>query len=186
MVFSVIAYVLLAVLLAAAAVTDLRTGKVFNWLTYPAVLVGLAYWAAAGLLGAERDIIDALIGFAAGLFGYAAIIWLGGLGLGDMKLMAGVGALSAMWEVVLATTVYALLIGGVMAVVIMIRQGVVRQTLSRILGLALLKAARAKADPRPKAEQLTVPFAVAAALGGLLAGAEQMLGLVTPWAWLGP
>ena len=38
-----IAMTLLAGLLITAAITDIRTGKVFNWLTYSAMLVGLAF-----------------------------------------------------------------------------------------------------------------------------------------------
>jgi len=55
MVFDVIAYVSLAALLIAAAVTDVRTGKVFNWLTYPAVLVGLAYCCLLYTSPSPRD-----------------------------------------------------------------------------------------------------------------------------------
>ena len=185
MVYDAIAYALLAVTLGVAAVTDWRTGKIFNWLTYPAMLLGLAYWAGVGLAGAEKTILDAMIGLASGLLPFAVLITLGGLHGGDMKLMGAVGALSAMWEVVLATAVYGLLIAGLFAIVIMIRKGLVKQTLGRIFGAAMMQAAKVKADldARPGA---TVPFAAAAALGGLLAGAEQMLGLMTPWAWLGP
>jgi len=185
MVYDAIAYALLAGTLGVAAVTDWRTGRIFNWLTYPAMLLGLAYWTGAGLAGAERGLIDAMIGLAAGILPFAVLITLGGLHGGDMKLMGAVGAVSAMWQVVLATAVYGLLIAGVFAIVIMIRKGLVKQTLGRIFGAAMMKAAKVNADldERPGA---TVPFAAAAALGGLLAGAEQMLGLATPWAWLGP
>jgi len=185
MVFNAIAYALLAVTLGVAAVTDWRTGRIFNWLTYPAILVGVAYWGLAGLAGAERGLIDAMVGLAAGILPFAVLLTLGGLHGGDMKLMGAVGALSAMWQVVLATAVYGLLIAAVFALVIMVRRGLVKQTFRRIFGAAMMKASRVKADldEQPTA---TVPFAAAAALGGLLAGAEQMLALATPWAWLGP
>jgi len=185
MVYDAIAYALLAGTLGVAAVTDWRTGKIFNWLTYPAILVGLAYWGVAGLAGAEKTLLDAMVGFASGLLPFAVLLTLGGLHGGDMKLMGAVGALSAMWQVVLATAVYGLLIAAVFAIVIMIRRGLVKQTFGRIFGAAMMKAAKVRAD-LDKQPAATVPFAAAAALGGLLAGAEQMLGLYTPWAWLGP
>ncbi len=185
MLAQVIAYILLVAVLGIAAATDWHTGKIYNWLTYPAVLTGLVYWSLAGAFGSETGVLDALTGFAVGLVGFALILTLGGLGGGDMKLMAAVGAISAMWEVVLATAVYGLVIAAVWGVCVMIRRGLVKQTLGRIFGAALMKAARVKADieqsPSP-----TVPFGTAAAVGGLLAGAEQMLNLATPWAWLGP
>lgn len=185
MVYDVIAYALLAGTLGVAAVCDWRTGKIFNWLTYPAVLVGVLYWAIAGLAGAERGVIDAMVGLGAGIIPFAVILSLGGLGGGDMKLMGAVGALSAMWEVVLSTAVYGLILAGVFAVVVMVRHGLVKQTFRRLLGAALMKAARVNTDLDAPPTH-TVAFGTAAALGGLLAGAEQMLGLVTPWAWLGP
>ncbi len=119
-----------------------------------------------------------------GLIPFALLVLTAGLGGGDMKLMAAVGSLSAMWQVVLATTVYALVAAVVMAVVVMLRKRVVKDTLSRVLGAALLSRSRVEADlPRdgPK-----VPFAAAVAVGFALAGAEQMLGVVTPWASWGP
>ena len=45
----VIAFALLVLVLAVAAFTDWKTGKVYNWLTYPAIVGGLIYWAGWGL-----------------------------------------------------------------------------------------------------------------------------------------
>ncbi len=171
-------------ILITAAVTDWRYGKIYNWLTLPAVLLGFVFWLTAGLLGADRGIGASLFGFAAGLipFGFLALRgWLGG---GDAKLMAAVGAISASWEVVLSTAFYGMIVAMAMAVVLMIHHGVVKQTLHRILGAVLSTAARVKPDLEN--ENHTVAFGAAVAVGGLLAGAEQLLGLVTPWAALSP
>ncbi len=179
-----IAFAFLTVVLTIAAITDWRRGKIYNWLTLPAVLLGFVLWLIAGLLGTEQGIGASLFAFAAGLipFGFLALRgWLGG---GDAKLMAAVGAISASWEVVLSTAFYGMIVAMALAIVLMIHHGVVKQTLHRIFGAVLSTAARVKPDLEN--EKHTVPFGAAVAVGGLLAGAEQMLGLVTPWASLSP
>ncbi len=181
---NLIAFIVLSVVLLIAAITDCLYGKVYNKLTYPAILLGLALWTTAGLLGGDRGLSASLIGLACGLIPFAIIARLGGLGGGDVKLMAAVGAMGASWQVVLSTAFYAMIVAMVMAVVIMFHRGIVRQTLRRILGAALSAAARSKTDLNNT--QHTVPFGAAVAVGGIIASAEQLMNLVTPWAALSP
>ncbi len=178
------AFVLLTAILITAAITDGLRGKIYNWLTLPAVLIGLIFWTIAGLFGADRGITASLVGLAAGIipFGFLALRgWLGG---GDAKLMAAVGAISASWQCVLSTAFYAMIVAMAMAIVIMVHHGIIKQTLQRILAAILSTAARVKPDLEN--EKHTVPFGAAVAVGGLIAGAEQLLGLITPWASLSP
>lgn len=178
---------LLLAVLVVAAVSDWRTGKVRNALTYPAVLLGLAWavssgWMAGGVGGAMMELTAAVVAAGAALTGFALLFMLGGLGGGDVKLMAAVGAISGDWRVVLATTVYAFVVAAVMAVGVMVGRGIVRQTAQRLLVAAMLTASRspeALGEPRVDAK---VPFAVAIAVGGTVAGLELLLGVRTPWA----
>jgi len=76
--------VLVAALIAAA--TDVWKFRVYNALTLPLLASGLLYHGFRG------EIADSLLGV---LFGFAALIVLyivGGMGAGDVKLMAAVGA----------------------------------------------------------------------------------------------
>jgi prepilin peptidase CpaA len=72
-----------------AAVIDGWALKVPNWLTYPLILSGWVYstWAF-GWEGLGWSMVGTLIGLALLLPAYAV----GGMGAGDVKLLAGVGA----------------------------------------------------------------------------------------------
>lgn len=82
-----IAIVLLASLVMA--VTDLWKFKVYNVLTIPLLLSGLVYHSVtAGFDGLQASLLGAFFGF-----GVLAIFFLmGGMGAGDVKLMAACGA----------------------------------------------------------------------------------------------
>src|SRR5262249_14558706 len=72
-----------------AAVMDLWKFKVYNALTVPLFLTGLAYhFAAGGVHGLLGSLSGALFGFAVLIVAYA----MGGMGAGDVKLMAAIGA----------------------------------------------------------------------------------------------
>lgn len=177
-----IAVGVLALVLVAATVTDLRSGKVYNWLTYPSMAVGLVLAGIFGALG-EPGVLGgvqaAAIAMMLGLIGLGIIAGAGGIGWGDVKLLGAIGAISASWQVVLSTVVYSLIIGALLAVAVMIRSGIVRRTFARLFGAALMASARVKAefpDDSPR-----IPFALALLAGGLLAAAEVLLDLQTPW-----
>jgi len=179
-----VAYCLLLALVCIAAISDVRTGKVPNRLTYTAVLLGLVYWLIVSLvIGQTSIMVGCVVGLAAGLLPFALIYMLGGLGGGDVKLMAAVGALSASWRVVLASTVYAMVLAMVFAIFIMIRKGLVKQTLSNLTRIKRKKQ-DAMTDDAPPSPQ--VAYALAVAFGVALAGAEVMLDMPTPWQAFGP
>jgi prepilin peptidase CpaA len=74
----------------AASVEDLMRRRISNWIPGCALAGGLAYhMMAAGWKGAASSLLAATAGFAVFLIFYC----LGGMGGGDVKLMAGFGAL---------------------------------------------------------------------------------------------
>jgi len=182
-----IAFGMLVLVAAAAAVTDVRQGKVYNALTYPAIAVGLTYWLAVSLIAPAPPgpalWLSALVALAAGVVPFALLRWAGGVGGGDVKLMGAVGAISAAWQCVLATAVYALLVGLVIGLGIMVYSGRTKQTLARLMGLALSSPTGSRSE-LTRADSPQVPFGLAIGLGAVLAGAETLLGWHSPWAWL--
>jgi prepilin peptidase CpaA len=107
--------------LMVAAVIDGRQLRVPNWLTFPFVISGLAYacWSGgsdtAGLLGS-------LAGTAVGLLTLLPLYAIGGMGAGDVKLMAGLGA----WvgtKITLGAFVSTAIAGGICGLAMMLASG---------------------------------------------------------------
>ena len=82
---------IMIVLLAAliTTVTDLWKFKIYNVLTVPLLISGLVYHCiVGGLPGLGASLLGAVFGFGMFLFFYV----MGGMGAGDVKLMAAIGA----------------------------------------------------------------------------------------------
>src|SRR4051794_39769429 len=79
---------LIAAFMTACAIVDYRSQKIPNWLTLPAALLGIGFH----LLAPEGIGPMALAGFAVG-FSLLLLPWiLGGGGMGDVKMLAALGA----------------------------------------------------------------------------------------------
>lgn len=179
-----IAFGLLVVVLVTAATTDWRSGKIYNWLTIPAMAVGLAYWTIWGFMthgseGAWDGGLRALVGLGAGLLPFVVLVALGGMGGGDAKLIGAIGALWGDWQCVLTTAFYGFLVGAVAALWIMLRHRLVRRTFERLFTVMAFLVARQR--PTVPADSPRIPLGVAFCLGGLAAGLEHLRVLRLPW-----
>lgn len=105
--------------LVVAAVIDGLKLKVPNWITFPMIASGWVYSAAFSPYAGWEGLWWSLVGTAVGLGLLLPLYAIGGMGAGDVKLLAGVGAW--MWGTV---TVYAFavsaVVGGVMAVAMVV------------------------------------------------------------------
>ena len=142
---STLAWILLAFLslmLLAASWWDLRSRTIPNALNLAVALLAIPFWWATGL--ALWPDVALQVGVAALVFGLFAIAFaLGGMGGGDVKLVAAV-ALWLPWQAVLALLVLMSLAGGALTLAMLIRK----------------RLARSEAA-------LEIPYGLAIAFGGL-------------------
>jgi len=117
-----------AVVAVAACVTDVRSRRVPNALTLPALAAGvLAHALLPGGLGP----LGALGGAAVGLAVFFPFFALGGMGAGDVKLMAALGA----WigaPAIVWTALYCAIAGGVLGLVVALAHGYLSRALVNI------------------------------------------------------
>jgi prepilin peptidase CpaA len=106
------------IVLAVATFMDMRSRRIPNWLVLPFLLVGVAvspwrhdwpglrqgFWHGLGM---------SFAGLALGLLVYGLLFWLGGMGAGDVKLCAAIGAWIGPAQLFIAMIITALA-GGVM------------------------------------------------------------------------
>jgi len=99
------------VVLAVATFTDLRSRRIPNWLVLPFLVAGVAVsvWAHGW-----QGIGQSMAGFALGGAIYGVLFCLGGMGMGDVKLCAAIGAWIGPWQLTIALVITGL-VGGVMA-----------------------------------------------------------------------
>ena len=112
----------LMALLVIAAITDVKTGRIPNWLVFGGAAFGLLYNSLFPLFPRDIGILVALGGLGVGLVAMLPLYALRAMGAGDVKLMAMVGAFlgtSATVGAVLAT----LITGGVLAVALTLWSG---------------------------------------------------------------
>lgn len=158
--------------LAVATYTDLRSRRIPNWLVLPFLVAGLGVstwlhgWAGLG------QSLEGL-GLAAFLFGIFFVM--GGMGAGDVKLCAAIGAWVGPRQMLLALVITGL-VGGIMAIGYALAGGFMGELLKGTSKLLFGWAKRKKADgeeaepkmtlANPKARKM--PYAPAIAIGTLL------------------
>jgi Flp pilus assembly protein protease CpaA len=125
----------LLVPLSVAAITDVRSHTIYNWTVYPGILLALAISLLATLAGRDMiqgsasdvvwlgtpDVWTALLGFliCGSIMLVCYVFFPGGLGGGDVKLLAMVGAFLGRDEG-LEVMLWTFVLGGCLALVMLI------------------------------------------------------------------
>ena len=155
----------------ASAVTDLWKFKVHNLITLPLLISGLLFH---GIFGGPSEFLGSLAGMVFG-FGILVVFYvMGGMGAGDVKLLAAVGAWLGMpltFVVFLASSLAA----GVYALVLVLACGRTRETWINLqiiwhriaaVGRHLGAEDRVAAEiSRPDRRSRVIPFAAMVATG---------------------
>lgn len=170
----IILQIVLALVAFVAAVYDFRFRRIPNWLTLGGVLLGLGLNSFLNVTGltwhSGYNWRSALAGMGLAFAVYFPLYLLRGMGAGDVKLMAAIGAIvgPSNWfgVFILSNT-----LGGLVAVVLVLSKGRARRTFSNV-GYMLNELAHLR-PPYLRREELdlkspkavTMPHGVAIAIG---------------------
>jgi prepilin peptidase CpaA len=120
--------ILLGILVAIAAVFDIRSRRIPNWLVLAGLVVGVGWNVYAwGVVGKDSGLLRAAEGLGLGFILYFPLYLIRARGAGDVKLLAAVGAVvgpgNCLW-IFLLTAV----LGGVLAIILLMFRGRMRKT----------------------------------------------------------
>ena len=158
---------ILAVLLIISVITDLRTQKIYNWVTFPGMACGLVLNViGSGASGILLGVEGMLVGMV-----WIVLVLLRGSGFGDLKLLMTVGAF--MGPVFTGWTIlYTAIAGGVMGIVFALRRRVLKHTVKNaVIGAHVFAAVQSADSLNGMVEQSKagkMAYAPAIAVGVLL------------------
>jgi prepilin peptidase CpaA len=155
--FYLIPTVAILTLAIIASITDLTTGRIFNWLTFTMALVALVFSLIEhGLSG----VLTPIIAMGVGLLCYGWMFWFGMLGGGDVKLLMAFGA----WgdsSFVLEVALLGIMLGGVMAFLMLLFKGKLKNFILRLRRFMFsLMVSEMEFETFKIDHKLTMPFGI--------------------------
>jgi prepilin peptidase CpaA len=157
--------ILLFVLLIICVVTDLRERKIYNKILLPVIIIAIFYHLfTSGISGLVASILGCLVGLFILLIPYL----MGGMGAGDVKLLAVIGAIKGT-SFVLMTSLNMAIVGAVIGLCILLfRKGFIAR-IKNVLYLLMFKGQFGEGSLLFDKEGLktTYPYGVAIAMGAI-------------------
>jgi prepilin peptidase CpaA len=155
--------IVLIIALLISLITDINKRKILNIITLPAILFGFIYYTV--LHGLDGFLFSGK-GFLLGLSLLLIPYLLGGMGAGDVKLMAAIGTLMGT-SFVLYSFVYIALIGGLISVVVIMKKnGIGNSIRSFLFQLIYLRGNLGSLlFNKDKSSSISFPYGVAIVLG---------------------
>jgi prepilin peptidase CpaA len=167
--------VLLIILLFICVITDLRERKIYNKVLLPFLIISISFHLILdGLSGLTTSLVGTMVGFLILIIPY----FMGGMGAGDVKLLAVVGTIKGM-NFVLVTALYMGIIGGIIGLLILFfRRGSINRLKQIFYFFVLItRGIRIPIITDKEGLQTTYPYGVAIALGAVGAIYEATGGL---------
>lgn len=158
--------ILLCLVLIICVVTDLKERKIYNKVIYPTLLLTLViHIITSGFEGLTTSVLGFFVGLGILLIPYL----MGGIGAGDVKLLALIGAMKGSMFV-LVTAIYMALLGGLLALmVILFRRGVLTRLKSILYSLSgIRQGVKVPLTIAKEDYKATYPYGVAIAGGAFL------------------
>ena len=109
------------IVLTVATITDLRSRRIPNWLVYPFFIAG---FIVSGFTSGIGGIVQSLEGMCVGALFFGLLFFLGGMGMGDVKLCAAIGVWIGPSQMFLALVLTGIA-GGIIAICIAVAGGFV-------------------------------------------------------------
>lgn len=152
-----------------ASASDLRTRRIPNALTLGGAVLGIV---AQGIFNGPGGLLIGVLGWSIGLVLLLPLYALRGMGGGDVKFLAALGAWTGA-RLVVWTALYGAIAGGVLAIAVALWAGVLRQTLAniglltaqwRVAGIGPVQGLTLESSRGPK-----LPYAIPLTCGLLVA-----------------
>ncbi|MGO8720243.1 MAG: prepilin peptidase [Acidobacteriaceae bacterium] len=99
------------IVLAIATFTDVRSCRIPNWLVLPFLMAGVA---VSAWMHGWRGVEQSFLGIGLGTIVLGIFCWMGGMGMGDVKLCAAIGAWIGPAQLLVALVLTGIA-GGIMA-----------------------------------------------------------------------
>ncbi len=169
--------IVLLLLVAIAAVYDIRFRRIPNWLVLTGLVLGLGLntfffkWD-----GARASLLGIVLAFLI----YFPLYLLRGMGAGDVKLMAAIGAIVG-WANWFGIFIISSLLGGVVAVILLLSRGRLLNSLWNI-GFLFQRLFSFKAPYAREELDLSSPKSIKLPHGVAIAGGSVLF-LAAAWIW---